>query len=196
MVEEFIAGSDLAASLIDGQPWQRSRVSDFFAALCDGLSALRSANIVHRDLKPTNIRVRTNGSPVIIDFGLARLLDLPDLTKTANGAAIGTPAYFAPEQADPASTKHNIDHRTDLFSVGVMLYQALVGSHPFLKPGMSCQELRSAICTAADWRSQPGFVSLPNPWKLITAKLLEKERARRPLEAEQVGSILRKLGGV
>ena len=88
----------------------------FFASLCDGLAALKAKGIVHRDIKPQNIRVRSNGDPVIIDFGLARHLGLPDLTKTIQGARLGTPAYFAPEQFD--GNRHDIDHRTDLFAVG------------------------------------------------------------------------------
>src|ERR1019366_6588709 len=107
----------------------------FFAALCDGLSALKQEGIVHRDIKPENIRVKPSGAPVIIDFGLARHLSLPDLTQTVEGAAIGTPLYFAPEQFD--GTKHDIDHRTDLFALGILLFEALTGEHPFYRPSMT-----------------------------------------------------------
>ena len=88
IVEEFVEGDDLTEYLEGTAAWERSRVVDFFSELCDGLEALRRADVVHRDLKPNNIRVRPDGTPVIIDFGLARLLTLPDLTKTADGAAI------------------------------------------------------------------------------------------------------------
>lgn len=195
MVEEFVDGVDFAARLLPGHPWPRPEAANFFAALCDGLSALQNKKLVHRDLKPTNIRVRPNGSPVVIDFGLARHLDLPDLTKTGEGAAIGTPAYFAPEQADPHGTKHGIDHRTDLFAVGIMLYQALIGRHPFLKPGMTVPALRDAICTSAEPLQAAEFAALPAEWKLLLAKLLEKQRAQRPASAAQVATILRKIGG-
>jgi serine/threonine-protein kinase len=95
IVEEFVEGDDLTVHLVDGKPWSIDRVVTFFSALFDGLTALRNAGVVHRDLKPANIRVRVDGSPVIVDFGVARHMGLPDLTKTSIGAKVGTPAYFA-----------------------------------------------------------------------------------------------------
>jgi serine/threonine protein kinase len=194
MVEEFIEGKDLSELLQPNRPWLRPRCAKFFAALCDGLSALQRANIVHRDLKPSNIRVRRGGSPVIIDFGLARHLDMVALTRTSEGAAIGTPIYFAPEQF--TGTKHDIDHRTDLFAVGVLLYQALTGRHPFFKPTMARQQLSDAVCTSDDYLKVAEFDALPRPWKLLVGRLLEKERAKRPPSAAQVAEILHKIGGL
>ncbi|WIW50638.2 protein kinase (plasmid) [Bradyrhizobium sp. 62B] len=78
-----------------GYRWPLDQIKTVFGELCDGLSELRRRNIVHRDLKPNNIRVRDSGSPVIIDFGLARMLDLDSLTRT--GMKVGTPLYFSPE---------------------------------------------------------------------------------------------------
>lgn len=124
IVEEYIEGNDLSDILMPNQQWSNDETSRFFAEICDGLAALRRIHIVHRDLKPSNIRVRDNNSPVIIDFGVARHLDLPDITHTSQGAGIGTPLYFSPEQF--VGTKYDIDHRTDLFAVGVLMYQALV----------------------------------------------------------------------
>ena len=130
IVEEFIEGHDLAQDLQVGSQWSLSNASAFFAQLFDGLHAMHVLKIVHRDLKPTNIRVGVNGNPVIIDFGLARHLDLPDITKTSEGAAFGTPTYFSPEQF--TGTKRDIDNRTDLFAAGVILHQAVIGTHPIL----------------------------------------------------------------
>src|ERR1700680_4833426 len=135
MVEEFIEGEDLQNILIPGKPWPIKDVALFFSALCDGLFALKEKDIVHRDIKPANIRVRPSRDPVIIDFGLARLLALPDLTLTIEGAAIGTPRYFAPEQFD--GTKYDIDHRTDLFALGILIYEALTGESPFYNSKMT-----------------------------------------------------------
>ena len=130
IVEEFVDGSDLTDKMRPGQPWVLQEAVQFFAKLCDGLAALREKGIVHRDIKPQNVRVRPDGAPVIIDFGLARHLGLPDLTQTLQGARIGTPVYFAPEQFD--GNKHDIDHRTDLFAVGILLYEATTGEQPFI----------------------------------------------------------------
>ena len=192
LVEEYIDGTDLSNKFQKDQEWSKSDASKFFAELCDGLSALEEKNIVHRDLKPSNIRVRSSGSPVIIDFGLIRCLDLPDRTRTVNGAAIGTPPYFAPEQFQ--GTKYDIDHRTDLFAVGILLYEALFAQHPFNRSGMSYQELSEAVCNSDDHLNVTQFAALPDKWRLIIEKLLEKERSKRPYSALQVASILRKIG--
>ena len=192
LVEEFIEGSDLTLKLLVGARWPLAEAQTFFAALCDGLNALRTADVVHRDLKPSNIRVRLDGSPVIIDFGLARHLGLSDLTCTSEGAAIGTPLFFAPEQF--TGTKREIDHRTDLFAVGVLLYHALVGHHPFLTGGMTgLAQLRDAVCSSSDFQNDTAFLALPERWRTLVARLLSKERAQRPRAAEQVASIIRQL---
>ena len=121
LIEESIEGNDLADEL-QTAPWEPARIYATFAELADGLTALEEIDVVHRDLKPQNVRIRTDGRPVIIDFGLARHLNLSDLTRTDEGAELGTPLYFAPEQF--LGTKRDIDRRTDLFAFGVMLFQA------------------------------------------------------------------------
>jgi serine/threonine protein kinase len=194
IVEEFVDGEDLAAQLGAQGPWARERVADFFMELCDGLDALRRAGVVHRDLKPNNIRVRPDGSPVIVDFGLARLLSLPDLTKTADGAAIGTPLYFAPEQFE--GTKREIDHRTDLFALGILMYQALTGTHPFHAPGLTWAGLQKAVCEGDDHFGGDAFKALPTRWQVLLRSLLARPRAKRPVSAAQVAALLTKLRGV
>lgn len=195
LVEEFIGGQDLSACLGPSNVWSREATADFFAQLCDGLAELQRHSFVHRDLKPNNIRIRPDGSPVIIDFGLARLLNMTDLTHTAQGAAIGTPLYFAPEQF--AGTKYDIDHRTDLFALGVLMYHALFGCHPFSAgAGVPYDQLMRAVCTNADCTSAPDYLALPSHWKLILGRLLEKDRVRRPQNAAQVANVLRKIRGL
>ena len=194
IVEEFVEGKDLAEHLQAGKPWALTRAVTFFAEMCDGLAALKAQDIVHRDIKPHNVRVRSTGQPVIIDFGLARHLTLPDLTQTVLGARIGTPAYFAPEQFD--GNKYNIDHRTDLFAVGILMYEALTGSPPFLtSPTTTIAELRDAVCNGSKHLVTPEFRALDKNVRLIVTKLLEKDRSRRPADAGQLAGILRKLGG-
>lgn len=191
MVEAFVQGTDLTDQL-DGNPWEPARAMAFFKQLASGLQALSAVNVVHRDLKPANVRVRDDGTPVIIDFGLARHLTLPDLTNTAQGAAIGTPSYFAPEQFD--GTKRDIDQRTDLFSLGVMLFQALTGNHPFVQPGMSYQDLRDAVCEGDEHWNDGTYQQLPNRLALIVRRLLAKDRASRPASPELVIRLLEKVG--
>lgn len=74
IVEEFIDGQDLQEIIATGKKWSAKTVAEFFSRICDGLMALREKEIIHRDLKPANIRVKPDGRPVIIDFGLARHL--------------------------------------------------------------------------------------------------------------------------
>lgn len=193
LVEEFIAGTDLSSDIKPGVSWPVEELVTVFAPICDGLAALQAKQIVHRDLKPSNVRVSSDGTPVIIDFGLARLLDLESLTLTAQGAGIGTPAYFAPEQFK--GTKHDIDHRTDLYAVGAMMYEAATGKHPSLKPGgMTYPELSEAVCTSESYANAAEFTALLPALRIIIQRLLAKERVRRPASASLVATMLRKIG--
>lgn len=194
MVEEFVAGDDLSAHIKPGERWPLAKIVSVFAPLCDGLLALEENKIVHRDLKPGNVRMRPNGSPVIIDFGLARMLDMASLTQTGDGAKIGTPAYFSPEQF--TGTKRDIDHRTDLYALGVLIYQAAVGRHPSWQAAMTTMdELSEAVCTSESHVDDVVFKVLPAKLQLIVRRLLEKERAKRPASASIVAKMLRELGG-
>lgn len=192
LIEEFIEGKDLSEYLKPGEVWTPKETAEFFASVSDGLSALQEKNLVHRDIKPSNIRVRPDRTPVIIDLGLARHLDLPDITQTSEGAAIGTPTYFAPEQFE--GNKHHIDRRTDLFALGVLIFQALVGCHPFYVAGMSIHDLREAVCNSEEQFKNPRFTNQPKQWILLVKRLLEKQRGRRPHGPDQVAKILRKIG--
>ena len=193
IIEEFVAGTDLAEKLTAGQPWVVQEALQFFAKLCDGLAALRDKGIVHRDIKPQNIRVRADGEPIIIDFGLARHLGLPDLTKTLQGARLGTPMYFAPEQFD--GNKHDIDHRTDLFAVGILLYETTTGEHPFRSSAVhTVAQLRDAVCERDDHLKRSGFLALDRRLGVLIGKLLEGRRSKRPADPARVATLLRALG--
>ena len=191
LVEEFVAGTDLSVQLHG--PWSVARATVFFAKLCDGLAALQAKGLVHRDIKPSNIRVRPDDTPVLIDFGLVRHLRLPDLTNTEEGAAIGTPKYFAPEQA--RGTKHDVDHRTDIFATGVLLYEALVGQHPFYRGHMSLGQLYDAICESRSCLQATGFLALPSRLRTLVTRMLSEQRIGRPAGAGQVAAMLRAIGG-
>jgi serine/threonine protein kinase len=192
LIEEFVAGSDLSACLLPGDKWPVGRIANFFQPLCAGLEQLRLNNIVHRDLKPSNIRVRPDGSPVIIDFGLARHIDMASLTNTRDGAQLGIPKYFAPEQF--TGTKRDIDHRTDLYAVGVLMYEAAIGCHPSLTAHMTTMdELSHAVCNSDSYAANQEFGLLPEPLRSLIKRLLAKERARRPTNAGLVQTMLARI---
>lgn len=192
ILEEFIEGNDLAATI--GSIWTRTQISNVFSELCDGLAELKSENIVHRDLKPSNIRIKTDGTPVIVDFGVARLLDMVSVTDTPVGASIGTPMYFAPEQF--TGQRHDIDHRTDLFALGIQLHEVATGKHPFFNTGMTYNEHQEAVCLSDSYKIQPEFTQLPIVWQQLINRLLSKSKINRPYGSNQVAGILRNLVNV
>ena len=83
-----------------------------------------------------------------------------------------------------------------MFASGCLLYQALIGRHPFWRDGISHSELHDAICESNDCLEETGFLKLPEKWQVIIERLLNKERADRPYNAAQVAAILQKIGGI
>ena len=146
MIEEYIPGEDLAARLQPGQVWQLPVAVECFGSICDGLAELQKKKIVHRDLKPNNIRVRPDGSPVIIDFGLARFLEMPDLTSTGQGAQIGTPALLLSRAVRRHKARHRSSHRS--FCLGSNAVSSTPRPSPLRhfgqKPPRRCLQFRRA----------------------------------------------------
>jgi hypothetical protein len=123
---ELLAGSDLGARIKRG-PLGPAEIATLFPPLLDALAHAHRANLVHRDLKPANVLLDTRGAPHLADFGIARPVGEAALTRlTETSAVLGTLAYMAPEQRAGG----DVDARADLFSVGVMLYEAATGRVP------------------------------------------------------------------
>jgi serine/threonine protein kinase/tetratricopeptide (TPR) repeat protein len=119
--------TDLLAEEHRGLPQLSSRsAARFLQQIARGLGALHSAGIIHRDLKPANILIRSSGEPIIADLGLATLSESNSLTSSRSGA--GTPFYRSPEQVRESD---HLDARSDVFSLGVTMYELLVGRRPF-----------------------------------------------------------------
>ena len=129
IVMEFVEGQDLSDLMLDesgkGRKMDFSEAVSLFSQALDGLGYAHQHDVIHRDIKPSNILVTKNNNVKIADFGIARVLDDQRLTKT--GFLIGTPIYMSPEQL----RSHNVDLRSDLYSMGVSLYEALAGIPPF-----------------------------------------------------------------
>ena len=141
-VGSFEGTNYIATELVEGKTLRELiggnlKLKDVLAIIIqasDALAAAHSAGVIHRDIKPENIMLRPDGYVKILDFGLAKLSEidlhtLRNFAQTAKGVIIGTPAYMSPEQV----SDENVDHRTDLWSIAVVLYELLTGVNPFKK---------------------------------------------------------------
>jgi serine/threonine protein kinase len=124
---EFVDDGDLGALIRDGQPLAEAQALRIIAACTQGLAAIHRSGIVHRDIKPENIVLARNGTPKIADLGLARAMVDNDRITMA-GQTMGTPSFMSPEQALGIV---DVDERSDIYSLGVVLYVVLTGERPF-----------------------------------------------------------------
>ncbi|MGN6483439.1 MAG: serine/threonine-protein kinase [Thermomicrobiales bacterium] len=128
IVMQYIAGEDLKHLIVRERVLPPERAREIVLQVLAGLGAIHAAGIVHRDIKPQNVLVGNDGQIRVADFGIAQIEDRSDLTTA--GTAFGTAAYMAPEQADG----RDVGPWTDLYAVGVVLYELLTGTLPFTAP--------------------------------------------------------------
>jgi TolB-like protein/Tfp pilus assembly protein PilF len=203
-VEECDGIHFLTMQLVEGQPLDRlicanglplEQIVEIASHLGDALAAAHDKGIVHRDLKPANVMLSKEGRVKVLDFGLAkdiRAANLSDATMTSDsrtqvGVVMGTPAYMSPEQ----TSGRPLDHRTDIFSLGVLLHEMATGHRPF--EGSSPAELVSAIL-----RDTPPSVTdtrpdLPGDLARIVRRCLEKDPRHRLQTARDVSNEFRDL---
>jgi serine/threonine-protein kinase len=131
MAMEYIEGCELRELLAQGQPLPVVQAVDIAAQVGEGLAYAHQHQVVHRDIKPANIMITREGRAKIADFGIARMRSSE--TRTQTGVIMGSPKYISPEQI--VGTR--ADHRSDIFSLGVILYECLTGATPFNGEGLS-----------------------------------------------------------
>lgn len=173
IVMEYIEGETLRTK-IDAGDLTLDTTLDYANRIADALSEAHQNDIIHRDIKPENIMVNADGHIKVMDFGLAKLKHTHDITKT--GSTVGTLAYMSPEQIQGKE----VDHRSDLFSLGIVIYEMLTGSKPF-------RGEHEAATTYAIVNEDPAPIqrSLPEvPDELV--KFFDKILAKEP--EERIGS--------
>ena len=174
---ELVDGKDLAA-LIGNRGVPFEKFFDIAVPMADAVSAAHNQGITHRDLKPANIMVTEDGRVKVLDFGLAKLHSsaMSEDTKTAltqEGMVMGTMPYMSPEQVQ----SQQVDHRTDIFSLGVVLYEMATGQRPF--EGDTPAALISSILRDAPRMVHQVNVELPNHLGRIVKRCLEKDLGKR-----------------
>ena len=200
---EFLDGKSLD-KLQTGQPMPLDRLLDFGIQAADALDAAHRKGIVHRDIKPANLFLSPSGQLKVLDFGLAKLTEAsaPDVTSdatsdhddataanslTSAGSAVGTVAYMSPEQA----RGEKLDARTDLFSLGVVLYQLATGKHPF--GGTTTAVIFDKILNHAPTAPLELNATLPAEFGRILNKALDKDPDLRYQSAADLRADLKRL---
>jgi serine/threonine-protein kinase len=188
LVMELLTGRTLADVMVDEGPLTAARTARIGAQIAGALAAARREGVVHRDLKPENIFLSAEYGPSdwvkVFDFGLAQLEGTHPVDKTEGGARVGTPLYMAPEYIQ----NRVADYHADLYALGVLLYEMVVGKPPFTGNPQEVMDkhVRQPPPRAADNASQYCPIWMD---KLI-ARLLRKDPAGRPHDPARVARIL------
>ncbi|MDP9033991.1 MAG: serine/threonine-protein kinase, partial [Myxococcota bacterium] len=191
LVMEFLRGRDLARVAYEDGPLPFRRIVDILRQALAALAEAHNANIIHRDLKPENIileQVRSGADFVkVVDFGLAKMrADTPQRNITSPGIVCGTPEYMSPEQArgDP------LDPRSDLYAVGVILYQLLTGQLPFDGDSPTQVVLAHLSRAPKDPREVAPGRQIPQPLVDIVMRTLAKDANVRHQDADELAAAL------
>lgn len=196
MVMEYLAGGSLRDRLARlqnaGQLMALTTAADLLEAVAAGLDYAHARGAVHRDLKPGNILFSEEGEPVIGDFGVAKVVNasspLSTPTLAEPGSILGTPAYMSPEQAGGGE----IDHRSDLYSLGIVLYEIVTGRLPFT--GESPREILLQHLQHAPPAPRAFNPNLPEAVEEVLLRALAKEPAERYGSAAEMVQALRSAG--
>ena len=183
MAMEYIEGVELKTLIGEGRPLRLPQAVSIAAQVAEGLAFAHQRGVVHRDIKPANIMVVANGPVKITDFGIARMRGAGDLTQT--GMLLGSPKYMSPEQV----IGKRADHRSDIFSLGVILYEMLVGAAPF--NGENVTALMYQIVNFLPPAASTVNREIPELLDYIVAKSIAKPLEERYQDAAELARDLR-----
>ena len=183
LVSELIEGQLLSSWLMSENPGPQE-VAALIARIAKASDYAHRQGVVHRDLKPANIIMNHAGQPKILDFGLAKR-DAAEITLTTDGQVLGTPAYMSPEQA--AGQSHHVDGRSDIYSLGVMLFEMLTGELPFRG---SVRMLVQQVMEDEPPRPRKLVSDLPRDLETICLKCLCKAPSQRYASAHLLAADL------
>lgn len=193
-VMDYVSGRSLDEVIGESKKQPIEETLKLFGKICEAVSSAHLKGVIHRDLKPANIRINAAGEPVVVDFGLAKTA-VPDVTEeshprlmTMTGQFIGSLPWASPEQAEGAPDK--IDVRTDVYSLGVILYQMLTGKFPYEVIG-NMRDVLDNILRAEPARPSTVRRQINDEVETIVLKCLSKERERRYQSAGELGRDIR-----
>ena len=181
---EYVEGEPLSRRIHEGRPLKIPEILHIAVQAADALDAAHAQGIVHRDVKPANLMLTPRGHVKVLDFGLAKLEGPPQNEDTqlltSAGLVLGTVGYMSPEQV----LGREVDHRTDLFSLGVVLYEMITGRLPFT--GANATETMARILQAQPDALARFNYEVPEELERVVRKCLEKERERRYQSAREL----------
>jgi len=197
-IMEYLDGEDLAEVQRKEKYLAIGRAMRIAVQIADALEAVHTGGIVHRDLKPANVFIteRSAGKDFVklLDFGVAKLMDQPSgdaMSRTAAGSIVGTPDYMSPEQA----AGKPVDHRTDVYSLGVILYEMVGGVKPFVAHSLGelvVKHLTMNPVKPSKLKNLPH--EIPADLEKVILSCLEKDSSRRPQSIGTVSARLREIG--
>lgn len=185
MLMEFVDGVTLDELVRQG-PLRLEEAITYIAQVCDALAYAHAKGIIHRDLKPSNMMLTPDGTVKLLDFGIAKFAQDRSMTKT--GFLVGSLPYISPEQIEGLA---DIDHRTDVYSLGITLYQLVTGRVPFeadSEYSLMRKHLQEAPVPPVQW-----MPDVPQGLNDIILTAIEKDRSRRFQTAAAMGAALRSL---
>jgi serine/threonine-protein kinase len=189
MVLEYLEGTDLAKALKNDGPLQTQRAVDYALQVCEALAEAHAKRLVHRDIKPDNLFLTAGPGGVtvikVLDFGVSKQLESQNPSLTDDNQGIGSPHYMSPEQM---TTPSEVDARSDIWSLGAVLYELIGGHPPF--DGNSVPEVCAKVVTVEPLPLHRHAGNVPRRLEAVIMQCLQKDRDRRFADVGELADAL------